>query len=262
MREVEAQAVSLHEGAFLRDVFAEHLAQGGVHEVGGRVVGHHGLAAHSIDMQRGLRAHSGGAGHELTNMDVHVAGTLLHVAHDEAGAILEDDFAMVACLAAGFGVERRRVEDEFRRAGRQRVCQHAARRDGDQLAVAFSVAIAGEVRGAHLVADAEPDFIRCLIAGGKACGAAAFTLHFHGGIEAIDIHRHTAGAQDVLRQVQREAIGIVELEGRLTRQGVAFLQRLGFLLKQRQAVAERPLEAGFFLLQRCSIAALARPSSG
>ena len=89
----------------------------------------------------------------------------LDVAHDEACAAIEDDLAMVASLTAGFGIEGRHIEDEFGRTGRQRIDARPTGRDGDQLALAFSAVIAGEFRGACIIAHAKPDIVRCLIAG-------------------------------------------------------------------------------------------------
>jgi hypothetical protein len=125
---------------------------------------------------------------------MHIADPFLDIPHDEAGAAFEDDLAVIARLAAGFGVEGRGVEDEFGRAGRERGREGAAGRDGDQLAFAGSGTIAGELRAATLAAHFEPDFIRGLITGREAGGAAGFALRLEGGFETGDIDFEAAVA--------------------------------------------------------------------
>ena len=246
--EVKPQAVGLDQRALLRDMFAEHLAQRGMHQVGRRVVRHDLAAADTVNLHLRLCAELDRPGDELAHVDMHIAGAFLDIAHDEAGAAFEDDLAVIARLAAGFGVEGRGVEDEFGRAGRERGREGAAGRDGDELAFAGGGSVACELRAAALAAHFKPYFIRGLITGGEAGGAAGFALRLEGGFETGNIHFEAAAAQDVLRQVQREAERVGQAEGDIAGQRSAGLQFVHGLVEEGETIAERALEAGLFLL--------------
>jgi hypothetical protein len=53
------------------------------------------------------------------------------------------------------------------------------------------------------------------------------------------------GFQRVLREVEREAIGVVELEGDVARERAAFGEISGFLVEELEAALERGFETGF-----------------
>ena len=250
MREVEPEPVGFDERAFLGDMGAEHLAQRGVHQVGRRMVRHDLLAAHGVHFQLRLRAELHIAGHQLADMHMHIPGALLHVAHDEARAALEDDLAVIARLAAGFGVEGRRVEHQFGFAGRHVLREQAAGGDRHQLAVAGGRAVAAKFRRAGLGAGLEPDFLGRAVAGREACGAAGAALDIERRLEAGHVDVEPAAAQDVLRQVERKAVSVRQFERHIARQRRAGLQLGERLVEQRQAVAQRALEAGLLLLDR------------
>ena len=65
----------------------------------------------------------------------------------------------------------------------------------------------------------------------------------------VDVDGQAAGAHGVLGQVERKAVGVVELEGGLARQDAALGQARGRLLEQRHAAAERAAEALLLLAQ-------------
>ena len=189
-------------------MFAKHIAQGSMHDVGCRMVGHDGAATRGIAMQVGRVAEPDFARDKLPDVNVQVTCSLLDIAHDEARAVTEHYLTMVAGLTAGFCIERRCVENEFSRAGRQCINPCAASSDCDQLALAFGAIIAGETCGASIVADAEPDIIRCLISGGEPCCAAILALLLERGFKTINIDAHLPPAQDVLREVEWETIRV------------------------------------------------------
>ncbi len=68
--------------------------------------------------------------------------------------------------------------------------------------------------------------------------------------EAGKVDRDAALAQRILRQVEREAVGVVELEGRLAIQHVAGMQILRRLRKQAEAAHQRLAETRLLELQR------------
>ena len=89
-----------------------------------------------------------------------------------------------------------------------------------------------------------------------AGGARAAALRLHGRVEARLIDREAALARHVRRQVEREAIGVVESKHRFARNdGRGQLGRLG--VEQRHAGRQRFGEAGLFLREHLHGARLA-----
>ena len=108
--EVEARRFRSNERALLGNLVAEHRAQRKVHEVSDGVVAFSGAAAGFINVKVELVAHGDGA---FGDVALHARHGSLHaegVEHlEERRVVLR--FALVAHLAAGFGVEGRAVED-------------------------------------------------------------------------------------------------------------------------------------------------------
>ena len=120
---------------------------------------------------------------------------------------------VVADLTAGFAVERRLVDDdEARLAGVQPVDLCAVPHQRDDRALRLLLAVAEELGRAGAVADAEPDRLGRGLARARPGGAGLGLLALHRGVEAVEVDRDAARAQRVLRQVEREAEGVVELE--------------------------------------------------
>ena len=138
----------------------------------------------------------------------------------------------------------------WRIPGTDRVVRFGAMRDdGRDRAVAIHAGpiIAQKLRLADALLDGEPHaFIRRL-ARARPRGAALLALAFHGRVEAVRVHFQAAPAQDVLREIEREAERVVELERRCARELLALLQRSEFVFEQLQSIAERAAEAFFFL---------------
>jgi len=81
-------------------------------------------------------------------------------------------------------------------------------------------------------------------------GASFGLLALHGIVEAGEVDADAAVAQRILREVEREAVGVVELEGRLAVKAVA-LRKIGRRLRQQaQSALQRLAETGFLELQR------------
>ena len=79
--------------------------------------------------------------------------------------------------------------------------------------------------------------------------ARAFALRFHRLLEARLVDREPALARDVGGEVDREAVGVVELEDGLAGDRLALAASLIALVEQRHAVLERLGESLLFLLQ-------------
>jgi hypothetical protein len=156
----------------------------------------------------------------------------------------------VANLTTGFGIERGAFEHH-----------HGAGTSGD---LGHRLALLKQTSHAH-------GFGRALIAGERLCGAQRaqglarngmrgidvgemagrtrlFALRVHGRFIGRHINRETTLASNVRCEVDREAVGIVELEGHVTRNGGAAQIRNGGL-KNFETLVEGLCKALFFLLE-------------
>ena len=101
-----------------------------------------------------------------------------------------------------------------------------------------------------LLLDLEPDALGRRLARAGPGGAGAGALLGHRRVEAVEIDRAALLAQRVLRQVEREAEGVVEPERDRAGQRLAVAEPRGFLGQQVQAAVQHRLEAGLLQLQR------------
>ena len=249
VREIETGALGGDQRAFLADVFTQHLAQGGMQQMGGAVVQHRGLAAVAVDARRELVADRDRTGFEPAGMTMEHGRQLLGVGDREAYRTRAQQ-AGVAGLAAGLGVERRAVEHHHAMlAGRQRRHRQAVFQQRDDLAaVQFQRFIAlefGRVQVGHQLgrqADAAAEL---------AGGAGAFALLLH----QVLVLRHrirrrlqAAFAQDVEDEVGRATEGVVQQEQLLAGNGITGIGQhaVQFLHTGIQRAGER----GFLGLQR------------
>ncbi|EGO96301.1 hypothetical protein APM_0875 [Acidiphilium sp. PM] len=247
--DVEAQAVRRVQAALLRHVRAEGAAQRLVQQVGRRMVGADGAAAGVIDL--GMDGIAGGdlAFLDRAVMDEEIAGLFLGVG-DADGDAGGGERAGVADLAAAFGVEGRLVEDEgdllpgLGAAGGRAVHHH-----GEDAGIALLGRVAEELGAAETVAQVEPDGFGRGIAGAGPGGAGAGFLLGHRRGEALVIEAAMLLAQRVFRQVEREAVGVVELEGDRAREFLARAEFLHLILKEREAAFEHDGEFLLFQFQ-------------
>ena len=110
--------------------------------------------------------------------------------------------------------------------------------------------VAEELRRAVPVAQREPDALRRRLAGPDPARARLGALPLHRIGEARQVDADAARLQRVLRQVEREAVGVVELEGGLAVEDVALAEVARRVVEQRQAARERLLEAALLEPQR------------
>ena len=179
------------------------------------------------------------------------AQLLLRVGDANFSAIGRDDAAGIAHLAAGFGIERRLVGDQRHLVARLRaVYRLAVHHQRHDLALGGILGIAQKLGGARLLANVEPYRLGRRVTGPGPGGAGGGLLARHRGIEGGGIDAAALAAQDVLRQVQREAESVVQLEGDIAGQRAAGAQTAGFLLQQLQPAIQHLLEAVFLQLQR------------
>ena len=192
-----------------------------------------------------------GAALDLAEVDDQTARLLLRVGDAEQRALGAADDARIADLAAGLAVERRLVDDDRRLvAGLQRLGFLAVLDERDDLARGALRLVAEELAGAGLLLHLEPDRFRRRLAGALPGLARLRLLPLHGDVEGLGVDGDAARAQRVLGEVEREAVGVVELERRLARQHVALLELARRFAEQAEALLERLLEARLFQLQR------------
>ena len=109
--------------------------------------------------------------------------------------------------------------------------------------------IAEELRGAEVLAKAEPDRLGRRLAGAGPGRAGIRLLARHGFLEGIGVDSNTARAKGVFRQVEREAEGVVEFEGGAAVEGRALAHLGRCLFQEAEAARQGPAEAGLFQLQ-------------
>src|SRR5262249_12294406 len=110
--------------------------------------------------------------------------------------------------------------------------------------------VAEEFGRAELFARREPDRFGRRLPRASPGAAPLLTLPAHRIAKRGDVDAEAASVQGVLRQVGREAVGVVERERGLAVEHVAFLQRLAGLVENREATLERLAEARLFEPQR------------
>ncbi len=203
--EVEAQAVGVDQRALLLHVLAEHLAQRPVQDVGAGVVATDGVAALDVDGGGGLLA---GLDRALDDPGVVAmeAGEPVGGVVDHGGAGVGADDAGVAHLAAALGVERRAVEED-------RHLVAFAGDDGEHGGLGLHLLAADELGGAVVV----EDLLEARAVGvdvallARLLGAGALLLHQL--VEGGEVDADPALGRHLLGDLDREAEGVVELEG-------------------------------------------------
>ena len=230
--DVEAQPVGRDQRALLRDMRAEMAAQRLVQQMGRRMMRAQLGAADRIDGHDHVVADLDLALLDLGVMGMQVAHHLLHVG-DRRLAVGADEAAGVALLAAELGVERRLVGDQpAGLAGLERRHLLAVDHDRRDLALGALGVVAQELGGADLLAHVEPDRLVGRLARARPRRARLGALLVHRLVEAGRVDRDVARAQHVLRQVEREAERVVELEGDLALQRAAGAQAPGLVVEQ------------------------------
>src|SRR5690606_33128640 len=239
--EVETQTLAVDQRPLRLHVLAEQLTQSCVQQVGGGVVQRGGLAHGRLCFGLDAGAHGEAALGEHTVMQEGTA-SLGGVAHVEthAGAF---QVTAVTDLTTGLGVERGLIQHHYALfAFGETVDRSAGLEQGNNLAAAAGAFIAEE---AGIGVDLDQAVV---IHAEGAGGTGAFTLRFHLTFEAFFVHRQLALTGDVGSQVDRETVGVVQLEHHVARNDAAF-QFGQVLLENLQALLQGLGELLFFGLQ-------------
>ena len=240
VREVKARALGVDQAAFLLDVIAQHFVQGFVHDVRDRVVAHGGGAQLRIDGHVHAVAHAQHALGHLAVVAKHIGLDLLRVVHSKAHACSADD-TLVTHLAAAFCIKRSAFHHNHAVfTGFQFGNWRAVSVKRYDFGVFDQMLIAGELVGCALV-------IQQLVHLELARRACRFFLVLHGSVETGLVHAHAALTAHIVGQVEREAIGVVQLEGHIARQHLDITCQCG--VQDFHAVGQRFKEALFFHAQ-------------
>src|SRR5262245_3198548 len=209
-----------------------------------------GTAARVIDRERQRHADLERALLNRAGMHEQVAGLLLRVSDAEAHAI-RAHCAGIANLAAGLAIERRLIEHD--RAALARLER------GHVLAVLYQRrhhtlgrlgVVTQELGRADLLAQAEPYGFRRSLTGPLPGFARLLALALHGSVKGVGVDRDAARLQRVLRQIKREAKGVIERERGLALDLIALLERARRFIEDRQPALERTTKARLLKLER------------
>ena len=156
----------------------------------------------------------------MADMAEFAAHKLYHILHDEFAVRGADD-SLIRLLAAAGGIERGLLhKDSSPLAIRKRVYQFRIRGEHRNFGLIRKIVIADEFRGNARIDGLVYRHVRPHIVGDFTGLAGCLPLDFHGFFEAFFIDRHSLLFQDLLRQIQRESVGIIKFERILAIQGL------------------------------------------
>ena len=243
--EVEAQASGVAQRAGLADVGSKDGTERGVQQVGAAVVAGRVEAAFGFDLRRyGVAQGDVALGHDAA-MDDEAGDGALRVL-DVDTAVGSGDDAAVSDLSASLGVEAGLGQDDLDLlaagglAHRLAVAQDTEDAGLDGRLV---VAVEGGMAGAQVFVGGD-DFHA---AGDLVAGAVALALGFHLDVEAVHVDSEAVlSATDLVHQLGREPVGVVEFEHHRASYHAFGLGRRQDVFQQRHALANVLQELGFF----------------
>src|SRR5437763_14745931 len=165
-------------------------------------------------------------------MDEQIAGFALRVRNREFAAGRGEDRAGIADLPARFAIERRLVDDkaDLRTALRFGDALPALDEREDHAFGGFGP-VAEKCGAAELVPEREPRRLGRGFPRADPGGARALSRLAHLAVEPGRIDAHAVAAQDVLGQIEGEAVGVVE------NRGDAAIERLSVIREPRTRLA-------------------------
>ena len=212
MAEVEAHALAIHHLTFLGHVGAKDVLEGGVEQVGGRMVQAGARPALGVDRENNACAETQRARGQANLVDMKITSLLTDIG-DLGGAAVPAELAAIAGLSAALGIERRAIKQHVDRLPGMRLDNLRPAFD-DRQHVGFGAIglVANEFRRPQSLAKLEPNALLNLL----ARPAPAFTGHrplvIHGRLEAFQVDGDSLDAHRVRRQIQGKAVGVVKLE--------------------------------------------------
>ena len=148
------------------------------------------------------------------------AQKLYHILHDKFAVRGADD-SFIRLLAAAGGIEWGLLNKYGSPlAIGKRVCQFRIRSEHRNFGLIRKIVIADEFRGNARIDGLVYRHVRPHIIGNLTGLAGRLPLDLHGFFEAFFIDGHSLLFQDLLRQIQRESVGVIEFERILVIQGL------------------------------------------
>ena len=203
-------------GTSLMHMVAQHLTQGSLQQVGSGVVAGNGHAVALVHLCGQHIAHLHNAAFQHAGVDVVALGGLFHVQHAQA-ALGTVQHAVVGSLTAHLGVEGGLIQHHQHTVlcflvGGNGIGQGLFIAQRHNSALVGQGVVAGKDGGLgfqcaeQILAPAGDVLLQTL-------GAGALLLLLHLCVEAVLVDLQTLLGGDLLGQIQREAEGIVQLEG-------------------------------------------------
>ncbi len=243
VREIEAHPVWRHQRTRLLDVRAQNIAQRRMHEVRRGMVALIAFAARGVRLAGHAIAHA----QRLLGLDAmrHEARDWIigapHVGYFE-GSFVVPERARIGDLAAGFGIERRAVENNFAfRARRQFAGEPFGSDDRLDAAVARARAIVKIRLGAKRFRQFRVSGARDFLVRAFPGGFGPLPLLRHRPVEFCRVEGDALVAQRIRDEIERQPKGIVKAERLLP--GIAHPSLRLLLRQQRRQVFFEPAKA-------------------
>jgi hypothetical protein len=195
------------------------------------------IATRHIDRQGHRIAHLDCAAFNLAAMGVQSAKRLCGVVNGDGQTVSAGNRTGIAHLTTRFAIKRRLVRDDRHGIARAGAFDFLAiLDDGHDLRFAGGAGVTGKFGRADAFGNIEPDF-----------PAAASPLPFHAARAAAFCCAIAASKPSLStliranaahpRSIIREAVGVIELEGRFTGQRTAFAQTIGGFVEQLEPLS-------------------------
>ena len=213
MREVKAQVLGSNERSCLVHMVAEHVLKGSVEQVRRGVVAAQERAAMMVD--RGVHD---GAFRKLSLLDdraVRIQAVVsLGVTHGKAHA-LSRQRARIAHLPAHLGIERGSIEHDLDLLASAGMSYALAVNDKRKHlgTLKLFILVSSELGCGNGIRELRPNIVERTPGIALHVRAGALALRLHLAVEAVDVNSMARALGDLDGEVDREAEGIVQLEG-------------------------------------------------
>ena len=225
------------------------MTQGRMQQVRAGVVRPRGRSPFPVNHQLHLLAHLEHALQHFHLVDDQISGLLLGVQHPPLAAG-PSHLAGVAGLAAALGIEGCAVKQRQDglaglRRGHLSPCGHQTH----QFSCRLRQIVTDKRAGAQALANGEPLCRRARLARARPSLPRLIFLTLHRRVETVQVNLDPPVAKRILGKIQREAIGVIELERRLSGQTRTLPQRRGGLIQQHHAASKGTAEPLLLLAQ-------------
>ena len=243
VRKVETQVLRSNEGTRLLHMISQNLLEGGIEQMGRRMVATKQGAAVRVDGSANGIADMQLALGNGRNMRIQTV-VALGVANAH-GSSRGNKLASIALLTAHLSIEWRDIENDIDRGTR------SGRFDGAPIVhdsenhgtLDLVTVVSIELRGGNLIGELDPHVVEGTPGIALCSGARAVLLSGHAGVETIHIDSMACSLGDLDGKIDGETKRIVQFEGDLAGERLILVERIDGLIEIRAAVIERRGEA-------------------